>query len=377
VLDEQVAQYSSQKLEKLDPEVITALRIGTYQLGYLSRVPQSAAVNESVELVKQARKRSASSLVNAVLRRIAVDKPGEASSAVLRAHPSWLVSKWEGMFGREAAGKICAYDQTVPEVAIRVSGAAAHSELSDAGIKLAPGRILASANRVDAGEITNAAAFKAGRVFIQDEASQLVAMLVGKGKRVLDCCAAPGGKARIMAERNPTASIIALELHEHRARLLRKLVPAANVQVLTADAREFRPEDLFDRVLVDAPCSGTGTLARNPEIKWRLQPEDLSDLHTHQLDILQSAMKLTAPGGRVVYSTCSLEREENSDVVAEALEADRSFHLIESRAALEELAEDGELQWKDLDSLLDGLYLRTIPGVHPCDGFFAAILEKN
>ncbi len=340
-------------------------------------MPQSAAVNESVELVKQARKRSASSLVNAVLRRIAVDKPGEASSAVLRAHPSWLVSKWEGMFGREAAGKICAYDQTVPEVAIRVSGAAAHSELSDAGIKLAPGRILASANRVDAGEITNAAAFKAGRVFIQDEASQLVAMLVGKGKRVLDCCAAPGGKARIMAERNPTASIIALELHEHRARLLRKLVPAANVQVLTADAREFRPEDLFDRVLVDAPCSGTGTLARNPEIKWRLQPEDLSDLHTHQLDILQSAMKLTAPGGRVVYSTCSLEREENSDVVAEALEADRSFHLIESRAALEELAEDGELQWKDLDSLLDGLYLRTIPGVHPCDGFFAAILEKN
>jgi len=202
-------------------------------------------------------------------------------------------------------------------------------------------------------------------------------MLIGKGKRILDCCAAPGGKTRVIAEQNPESAVIALELHDHRARLLRKLVAAKNVEVVTKDAREFMPGALFDRVLVDVPCSGTGTLARNPEIKWRLKPEDLPDLRARQTEILQSAMRLTASRGRLIYSTCSLEQEENSDVVSHALANDSSFHLIECRRVLEELRTKDELRWNDLDSLLGGPYLRTIPGIHPCDGFFAAILEKN
>ncbi len=377
VLDEQIAQYSSQGLEKLDAEVITALRMAAFQLRFLSRVPQRAAVHESVELVKRAKKRSASSLVNAVLRKLADQKPRETNSEPVNAHPSWLVERWKDAFGQDMARTICAYDQTVPEVAIRISDVAARAELAADGIQLAPGRILTSANRVESGGITNTAAFREGRVSIQDEGSQLVALLVGEGKRILDCCAAPGGKTRIIAERNPAASVTALELHEHRSRLLRKLVPEKNVKVLTADAKEFRSDTLFDRVLVDVPCSGTGTLAHNPEIKWRLKPEDLTDLHSRQRMILQSAMKLTAPGGRLVYSTCSLEREENSDVVAEALAANGSFHRIDCRTVLEYLSANGELQWKHMDSLLAGPYLRTIPGVHPCDGFFAGILEKS
>ncbi len=202
-------------------------------------------------------------------------------------------------------------------------------------------------------------------------------MLVGKGKRILDCCAAPGGKTRVIAEQNPESTVIALELHDHRARLLRKLVLAKNVEVVTKDAREFTSDTLFDRVLVDAPCSGTGTLAHNPEIKWRLKPEDLPDLHARQTEILQAAMRLTAPGGRLIYSTCSLEPEENADVVSEALASNQAFRLIESRKVLEELSAKDELHWNDLDSLVAGPYLRTIPGIHPCDGFFAAILEKT
>ena len=205
----------------------------------------------------------------------------------------------------------------------------------------------------------------------------MMAILAGRGSRILDCCAAPGGKTRVLAERNPQAGIVALELHPHRARLLRQLVQAKNVEVVNSDVREYTPGSRFDCVLVDVPCSGTGTLAHNPEIKWRLQADDLADLQRRQLEILRAAMKLVAPGGRLVYSSCSMEREENDQVVDEALAAEPSFRVRDCRAELERLRAEGELAWTDFDSLLRGQFVRTIPGVHPCDGFFVAILEKS
>jgi 16S rRNA (cytosine967-C5)-methyltransferase len=376
VLDQQIAQHSSQKLEKLDPEVLTALRIAAYQLQFLDRVPQRAAVHESVELVKRAKKRSATGLVNAVLRKLSQEKSEREKLSAVSANPTWLTERWSQEFTVSAAQQICHYNQSVPEISVRIYDAAAQAELTAGGIEIAGGRILTSASRLKCGDITNAAAFKDGRVAIQDEGSQLIAMLVGKGTRILDCCAAPGGKTRLIARNNPDASITALELHDHRAQLLRKRVSEKNVQVLTADATGFSADRLFDCVLVDAPCSGTGTLAHNPEIKWRLKPEDLLDLHQRQLEILQSAMKLTAPGGRLIYATCSLEPEENVRVVDEALSKDNSFRVTDCKIALETLRANGDLAWGDLDSMLSGPYLRTIPGVHPCDGFFAAILEK-
>ena len=204
-----------------------------------------------------------------------------------------------------------------------------------------------------------------------------MALLAGKGSNILDCCAAPGGKTRLLADRNPHATVIAAELHPHRARLLRRLVSAQNVCVIVADVRMLPITASFDRVLVDVPCSGTGTLARNPEIKWRLRPADLLEFQERQLSILQSAMKNVAPGGRLVYSTCSLEREENQDVVEKVVSADVSLRITECCAELEKLQLEGEMVWKDLGSLTSGPYLRTVPGVHPCDGFFAAILEKR
>jgi 16S rRNA (cytosine967-C5)-methyltransferase len=395
LLDERIASHSSRSLDKLDLEVLIALRLGAYQLLFLGRVPAHAAVDESVELVKRARKRSAVPMANAVLRKLTpmLAQQREHASTLLSdstpveqppkrlsrwfAHPPWLVERWANEFGRAAAERICKYDQRVPETAIRLSDPAAGTELERGGIKLGPGKLLSGARRVLHGDVSHTHAFREGCVAIQDEGSQLVALLVGKGANILDCCAAPGGKTRVLAERNPEANIVAAELYPHRARLLRKLVPADKVQVIAVDVRALPISTRFDRVLVDVPCSGTGTLARNPEIKWRLMLADLADLQGRQTAILQSAMKHVASGGRLVYSSCSMEREENEDVVDKALAGVPSFRLLECRQELERLSAEGELEWEDLDSLLRGPYLRTVPGVHPCDGFFAAILEKT
>jgi 16S rRNA (cytosine967-C5)-methyltransferase len=221
---------------------------------------------------------------------------------------------------------------------------------------------------------------------IQDEASQLVAELVGRGSRILDCCAAPGGKTLAMADGNPGATMAAVELHPHRARLLQKLLCAAqsshsarrhNIQVITADVQTAPLPANFDRVLADVPCSGTGTLARNPEIKWRLQPADLEDLQARQVAIFRSALTQLAPGGRLIYSTCSLEKEENEDVIEKSMEENSTFRLLDIRPELDRLKSEGVLTWPDIASLTRGPFLRTLPGIHPCDGFFAAIFEKQ
>src|SRR6266404_2658709 len=373
-LDERIAEHSSQPLAKLDLEVLTALRLGAYQILFLDRIPRHAAINESVELVKSARKRSAAGMVNAVLRKITRTT---ADLDVLSAHPQWLVERWAQTYGADVARKICEYDQARPKPAIRISDEQLLEELRTERIQLEPGKLLAKTFVVQAGDVTTTKAFRERRLVIQDEASQLVALLVGKGKAILDCCAAPGGKTRIVAEQNPESSILAMELHPHRAALLRNLVPLANVQIIAADAMQMPVNKRFDRILVDAPCTGTGTLARNPEIKWRLQPEDTPRLQAYQTELLLAAMKQVVPGGRIIYSTCSLEPEENSEVVERALAAEPSFQVIDARQELQRLRTTGELEWDDIDSLLRGPYLRTIPGVHPCDGFFAAILEKR
>src|SRR5271157_5355116 len=352
LLDQRLDAASSQKLERLDGEVLAALRLGVYQLQFLSRVPARAAIFESVELVKAARKRSAASFVNAVLRTIAgagaidsfaeiAKSPDSITLAQNAAHPRWLVARWTEHYGLETARQICAHDQTVPGTAIHIHGDQStndqcDAELAAAGVQLAPGRLLSAARHVLSGDVITTRAYQEGRVSIQDEASQLVALLAG---------------------RNPRAKVFATELHPHRARLLRSLRRLPNVHVVAADARHLPFSSTFDRILADVPCSGTGTLARNPEIKWRLKAEDLHDLQSRQVAILRSTLCQLASGGRLVYSTCSLEREEKEEV--------------------EQLRQSGEMCWKDIASLLTGPYLRTIPGVHPCDGFFAALIERR
>ena len=394
-LDADIAAASSQPLSKLDPEILIALRLALYQFRWLDRIPQRAALHESVELVKRARKRSAAPFVNAVLRNLSAtpranntvdESTSPEALARTLAHPQWLVERWAHAYGPSAARLICQHNQSIPVTAIRLRKPAAEQQLIQEGITLAAGALLASARRVQSGDVTKTQAFRTGQIVIQDEASQLVAALVatdilGAKSRILDCCAAPGGKTLAIADHNPEAAITAVELHPHRARLLQKLLglhpSCGRIQIVAADAQHLPLSQQFDRILADVPCSGTGTLARNPEIKWRLTMDDLAELPRRQLAILRSALTQVAQGGRLIYSTCSLEKEENENVVAQALSENKSFRLLDCHTELNRLKESGELIWPAPASLTSGPYLRTIPGVHPCDGFFAAILERK
>lgn len=407
LLDSQISESSAQPLSKLDLEVLIALRLAVYQLGWLTRVPARAAINESVELVKRARKRSAAPFVNAVLRKLSarvspgegipqrsgersIDQSSAQALAASSAHPLWLLERWTQSYGLDSAIRICQHDQSTPVTAIRLRHPEAEDQLRAGGIELAPGALLNSARRIRHGDVAGSKAFRAGLCVIQDEASQLVVALVGHGANVLDCCAAPGGKTVAISDLNPNANITAIDLHPHRARLMRKLLDshriaddrqahdrrAGNIRIVAADARSLPFAAKFDRVLADVPCSGTGTLARNPEIKWRITPNDLGDLQARQISILRAAMAQVAAGGRVIYSTCSLEREENEEVIERALAEKPSFRVIDCVAEIKRLQQEGELIYTDPSSLTRGPYLRTLPGVHPCDGFFAAILER-
>jgi 16S rRNA (cytosine967-C5)-methyltransferase len=274
-LDFLIAHHAGRP-RKLDAEVRTALRMAIYQIRYLERVPPHAAVKESVELVKRARKTSAAGFVNAVLRQVDRDPIVWPSREIEYSCPEWLLARWERHFGESAAIAIAQAALQEPEKYVRIGAA---------------------------GDRT------------QDIGSQSIVPLLHlqPGQSFLDLCAAPGNKTAQALEAGIHA--VACDLHFHRLAQLKTLTP--NLVVLDG-TRSLPFHRKFDRILVDAPCSGTGTLGRNPEIKWRLKPEHLADLHARQSALLANAQALLAPGGLLVYSTCSLEPEENEQVTAGA-----------------------------------------------------------
>lgn len=385
-LDRQIRPILKHPNAKLDTEVLIALRLGAFQLLRTDRIPAHAAIDESVELAKQAGHQFASRMVNAVLRKLATSREGKAAEDALadytRAYPAWMVDRWTDFYGKDRSSVICRNGQEQPNLTVRFSGEASEMELATEGIEFASGEFLTAARRVISGDITKTGAFSEGRVRIQDEGSQLIAELAPPGRSILDCCAAPGGKTLILGERNPEATIAACDGSHQRLSQLRKRLEALGerVECRLADATKPQQESAFDVVLADVPCSGTGTLGRNPEIRHRLRLEDLARQAERQKAILQSALHASRPGGFVLYSTCSLEPEENERVVEGVLSREPRARLTPLRFRVEQLCSEGILVQAGAEKLLRCItaedHLRLMPGEFHTDGFFAALIEK-
>ncbi len=423
LLDFLLDRHLRKTVARLNMPVAVALRMGCYQLRFLEKIPPSAAVNESVELVKRARLSSAASLVNAVLRRAASDAkaplekhlPPELPIAerlgTLHSHPDWLVERWLARFGEPATVALLEANNRAPRLSLALHDPVHRDEilreLESRGLKVERGRLLKDALVASGGSITRTELFRAGHISIQDEASQAVPLLLGvrPGDQVLDLCAAPGGKTAALANAaGPNGLVVAAELHEHRLRLMRELlvrlriavadcaeeraVPlaqaetpqsrAAPVRLVALDATQPLPfVRAFNRVLVDAPCSGTGTLARHPEIRWRLHAGQLAEFHALQVKLLRNALSQLAHGGTLVYSTCSIEPEENEEVIEEVLASAPSIRLSrtdESAIILAPRLAAGI----DPSALFDDRgFFQTSTAIHGTDGFFAAVLEKG
>ncbi len=390
-LDFILSRYLPKKIKKKDEWVRTLLRMAVYQMMYLDRIPDHAILFESVKLAKKRGHRGLANLVNGILRNVQRSGlpdfkgiPDEAERlSVQYSHPTWLVSQWIEQYGMEQATHICAANLERPSVAARVNGMKTTvSEvlplLKKDGVIAERGSVSPDAIVVKKGNLIQTKAFKQGLVTIQDESSMLVGRAVNpqKGERILDCCAAPGGKTTHLAElMHNEGEIVALDIYEHKIKLIEqqlKRLKIANVTAERMDARDADkkfPNQSFDRILVDAPCTGFGVLRRKPEIKWTKSEEDVLKMADLQLQILASVAPLLKRGGTLIYSTCTIEPRENEQVIRSFLKQHADF------------CRDSKLMERLPDKLADHSKtigeVQILPHDFKSDGFFIAALRKK
>ena len=365
-LDAELARLLDRPDQPLPDEIVIALRLGAFQLRHMDRIPPHAALSESVELVRAAGHPKAAGLVNAILRKLSAKPvPGkplvESIDTIAKrlGHPAWMVRRWEGVYGREAALAICEFDQHEPT----------------RGDLFVLDRI---AEEVDA--------------HLVDDGSRLIAELAAishaSPERIWDACAAPGGKTSVLARSHRNAELLATDISARRLQAMRRRIetelPDRAIRTLEADATQLpTSEGNFDLILCDLPCSGTGTLARNPEIRHRLEPSEFERQALRQRDILSAALKRLQPGGRLVYSTCSLEPEENEEVVKSVLahtDIQKNLRAIPIAELLERLRTSSVIRddADHLKHLVRGDTLRTLSGANfRGDGFFAAAFARE
>ncbi|MGE5592174.1 MAG: 16S rRNA (cytosine(967)-C(5))-methyltransferase RsmB [Betaproteobacteria bacterium] len=397
-LDHVIAAFAARPPERMDAVVRNALRLGAYQVLYLERIPAPAAVSESVEAARAVGHAGAASFVNAVLRALVRDPkrpvfPDASTSpvdhlAVKYSHPEWMVSRWFARLDFDATARLCAANNENPPVTIRVNTlktcrARLLGELSASGLDAFPSPYVPEAIEVrDGGGLFGHRAYSDGEFFVQDPSSMLVSHVLdpAPGERVLDIAAAPGGKTTHAAElMGDHGEILAVDVHEHRVRLLEQNAERLGIQSITTlvcDATRLSYNDAyiarrpFDRALVDPPCTGTGVLRRRPDLRWRRKPEDIADLVATQANLLAAAAALVRPGGVVVYSTCSIEPEENREVVERFLERHADFSVDPAKPYLPS-------EFVDAFPEQGSPYVETFPHIHSMDGFFIARLVRR
>jgi 16S rRNA (cytosine967-C5)-methyltransferase len=395
-LDHLIAEFSKRPISRLDPEVVEILRLSAYQLLHLTRVPASAVVDDAVDLAGRAGKRSASGFVNAVLRTISrrrdslplPQRPTDLSdrSAVLDylsitlSHPRWLAARWLDRLGFEAAEAWEQFNNTPGALTLRANRLRMTPQeliarLEADAVTVHPARFAPDGLIVEEGYPLRGAGLDQGWFVVQDEASQLVPLLAGENAAgtVLDTCASPGGKTTALAAAmGGRGLLVACDVRERRVDLLRRTVAASgasNVRIAQADLLQPLPfRSTFDCVLVDVPCSGLGTLRRDPDIRWRRREADLVPLAAAELTMLQHAAERVAPGGRLIYATCSSEPEENEGVADAFLATTPAFAPVSARETHPLLT----------DALIDTRgHLRTEPQRHGLEAFFGAVFLRR
>ena len=384
-LDSILERFSKTRLDRLDYPVLEILRTAVYQVVFLDRIPPAAAVNEAVQLTKAMHFKSAGGFVNAVLRNAmrdieerAAETAADPRSAVFRrpeswcnfrseifpspekspaefvacaySHPAWLVERWLKRYGSEGTATLCRADNEVPGITARVNSLKTTAvdllaKFSEAGVWAEPGNQPNAIRLPSHVRVDELPGFGEGLFVVQDESAMLVAQFLGPkpGQKVLDLCAAPGGKTTHLAElMRDQGEIVAMDLSAERVKMIEencRRLGITSVQTVTADAArpEGLPESLrggFDAVLLDAPCSNTGVLARRPEARWRLSPEAISECAARQGVLLRAALSGARPGATVVYSTCAIEPEENEMVLRTVLAETPGLRLEEEKLVL-------------------------------------------
>ena len=397
-LDHMIASLGRRPVSRLDPEILDVLRMSAFQLLHLDRVRPSAVVDDAVNLARRANKQSAAGFVNALLRRLLRESadvllPPTPEVGALRAsvldylsitmsHPRWLVERWLDRYGTAAAIAWAQFNNTTPPLTLRVNRLRRGSDelaatLLSHGVETEPARFAPDGLIVTKGNPLATPVASEGLFLVQDEASQLVALLprLARGERVLDLCAAPGGKATAFAAAVGTdGMVVATDVRARRLDLLRATVTLAGapgVRLARVDATRPLPfASRFGCVVLDAPCSGLGTIRRDPEIRWRRTADDLERLSAAQRLMLRNAASAVGEGGYLVYATCSSETEENDDVVAAFLLEHPTFERIRL------LADDLTLPPGVRAVLDEAGNLRTFPHLHGLDAFFGCVIRR-
>ena len=379
LLDFYIGAYCTQKPDHLQPPLLEILRIGAYQIIYLDKIPDSAAVNTSVELAKLAKRGQASGLVNAVLRRLSQNKkalpPVPERDDVQRlsiqySHPKWFVKRLVSLLGREEAERFLACDNQIAPITVQVNPLKTTlevltEELQQAGISVQPHSWVPDCLELSGtGDLAALPSFREGKFLVQDPAARLVSLIAGirPGQKVLDVCAAPGGKSLSAAfAMAGNGSIVACDLHENKLKRIQESADRLGVNIITtqaADGRVFQPEweASFDTVLVDAPCSGLGIIRKKPDTRYK-KADDLFTLPVVQAAILDNAARYVRPGGTLVYSTCTILPEENEQVTEAFLAEHADFGLEPFELPLPVGKSDGSLTLWPQRHDTDGFYI--------------------